>query len=332
MLYIPTPSQNTLNDFFDLLKDDIISALKKARLNRKVKLYLTEIILKRILISTPDKLISYNYKLLKKAIPNFDEKELEEYYKACKRKAKKKSIRGDISLINRYKQIEEIFKVFDYDKFISGNKERSYSIANFHNRNTCTYCNRLYTHTIVDRNLNKTNKKEGLISRAQFDHWFAKSEYPVLALSFYNLIPSCNICNSSIKGADKFSLNSHCHPFIRERNETFKFSYNLKDATSNNVKLVVNANTKISKTLEAFKIQEVYNSHSHLELKDLLDLAHKYPKNYIKVLLNNTFSSLNMSEEEVYRLIFGVELKESNFHKRPFSKFKKDIIDELKQI
>ena len=38
-----------------------------------------------------------------------------------------------------------------------------------------------------------------------------------------------------------------------------------------------------------------------------------------------------MSKEEAYRIIFGVEINEENYHKRPFSKFKKDIIEELLQ-
>lgn len=36
-----------------------------------------------------------------------------------------------------------------------------------------------------------------------------------------------------------------------------------------------------------------------------------------------------MSKEEAYRMVFGIETKEEDYHKRPFSKFKKDIIDEL---
>ena len=50
------------------------------------------------------------------------------------------------------------------------------------NIDTCTYCNRNYT--LDFKNLNN--------SRAQLDHWFPKESFPILALSFYNLIPSCS--------------------------------------------------------------------------------------------------------------------------------------------
>lgn len=51
----------------------------------------------------------------------------------------------------------------------------------------------MYTKTVFDEEGEK-------ITRPTFDHWFAKDDHPLLALSFYNLIPSCNICNSSVKG------------------------------------------------------------------------------------------------------------------------------------
>lgn len=43
----------------------------------------------------------------------------------------------------------------------------------------------------------------------QFNHFYDKGTYPYLALSFYNLIPSCSTCNSSkVKGnANTFENN-----------------------------------------------------------------------------------------------------------------------------
>lgn len=50
--------------------------------------------------------------------------------------------------------------------------------------------------------------------RPQLDHFFKKSEYPYLAISLFNLIPCCGICNSSLKGAKDFVKNKHLHPFF----------------------------------------------------------------------------------------------------------------------
>lgn len=43
---------------------------------------------------------------------------------------------------------------------------------------------------------------------------------------------------------------------------------------------------------------------------------------------NNTFK-LEVSKNEAYRMIFGVEYSEDDFYKRPFSKFKMDILSKL---
>ncbi len=90
---------------------------------------------------------------------------------------------------------------------------------------------------------------------------------------------------------------------------------------------------KTKRTLEGLGTKLVYSKHSEKELQDLIDLRMKYSENYLKNLLENTFErEIQMTKEEKYRLIFGIELSESSMHKRPFSKFKKDIIKELLSI
>ena len=55
---------------------------------------------------------------------------------------------------------------------------------------TCPYCNRNYTFVL----------NRGLKARPEYDHFYPKADYPFLALSFYNLIPSCPSCNHLKKG------------------------------------------------------------------------------------------------------------------------------------
>jgi hypothetical protein len=194
------------------------------------------------------------------------------------------------------------------------------------NIDTCIYCNRNYTINLVkDR------------TRAELDHWFPKERFPLLALSFYNLIPSCHSCNH-IKGNPnidwKNALNNYIHPYRNESNEDFKFTF-FYDDTLDILTVETNAKkgSKRDKTIIANKILEIYNSHSEKELRDLYNLVYKYSDNYIKILIDDTFDKkLNMSKEEIYRMIFGIETKEEDYHKRPFSKFKHDIIEELKNI
>ena len=216
------------------------------------------------------------------------------------------------------KIIKEFLLETGYKNF--KNKE----FLNLLNIDTCIYCNKNYT---LQYDL-ETNH-----ARAELDHWFPKNDFPILALSLYNLIPSCHSCNH-IKGASKDydwlkALENQNHPYC-DKND-FSFSYDYKTYNDLSIKIKVEKDSKTDKTLKFNKTEEVYNAHSNKELKDLLDLRYKYSENYIDILIHETFKGV-MSKEEVYRMIFGIEIKEEDYHKRPFSKFKHDIIEELLRI
>lgn len=193
------------------------------------------------------------------------------------------------------------------------------------NLDTCTYCNRNYTLNLIDSR-----------TRAELDHWFPKEKYPILSLSFFNLIPSCHSCNH-IKGSPNINwleaLDNYIHPYLIEKDENFKFGFNY-DLSLNDYKVEIDVKkgSKIEKTLIANNLKEIYSSNANKELKDLIDLRYKYSSNYLNILLNKTFTNLSMSEEEIYRMVFSIEIDEKKYHQRPFSKFKHDIIEELKKI
>ena len=79
----------------------------------------------------------------------------------------------------------------------------------------CVYCN---MHPIV------ASKKPGFKKLiCHFDHFFAKSVYPWLSYSFFNLIPSCQTCNSMLKGSIEFTLENHLHPYLDSFDDYLKF-------------------------------------------------------------------------------------------------------------
>ena len=204
-------------------------------------------------------------------------------------------------------------------------KKWNYKLARLLDRHTCSYCNREYIFV--------HQKKSGKGMVPQFDHWFSKTDYPLLALSFYNLIPSCATCNG-IKSTVTMDLNKHLHPYVDEQfSRAFFFSYLL--TSSDSLRIILRSNPLFSKSKETFETSElnmIYKSHSDKELADLYNLRYKYSDNYLKVLLEKTFKELEMTDQEKYRLIFGIELEEKYYHKRIMSKFKKDIIAELLKI
>jgi hypothetical protein len=96
-------------------------------------------------------------------------------------------------------------KVFDYDAFSQKNAKpwSAYDLCEKAKRIICPYCNQAFAFTVVG-----TKKR----FRPTLDHFFPKANYPYLALSLYNLVPSCYVCNSSLKGTKNFFEKHHLHP------------------------------------------------------------------------------------------------------------------------
>ncbi|ARV10133.1 hypothetical protein BTO05_10975 [Winogradskyella sp. PC-19] len=206
-------------------------------------------------------------------------------------------------------------------------EKKNYWLANLLDQHTCTYCNREYIFIYK-------NKAGGKGMVPQFDHWFAKTDYPLLGLSFYNLIPSCATCNA-IKSTTTFNLVDHLHPYVDTNiSSSYMFSYLPISVTNNQLIFKNNSlfNFKGLDTVSALNLPLIYEGHSTKELQDLIDLRYKYSDNYLNILLEKTFGHLDIPKEERYRLIFGIELEEEKYHKRIFSKFKNDIIKELLSI
>jgi len=241
---------------------------------------------------------------------------------------------SQLSLRKKYKpftdEFEAITLFFNYKSFIVEKKQVSYSLAELMKINTCTYCNRQYTLTIYDE-----KKKNGLI-RPEFDHWLPQSLYPDLSLSYFNLIPSCKFCNSSLKRRTDMKLNEYIHPYI-DKKAGFSFRYlplsNNQYAVNTEVDsdLDPNAKSKVQNTLDLFRIKEIYNAHSSFELQDIMMLANTNPKDYIETLINTVIKDLHLSKKDAYRAIFGIEIEDDSYLNRPLSKFKMDIFKQLKE-
>lgn len=225
------------------------------------------------------------------------------------------------------KHIAQLNKIFDYTRFskIETVPYNAYQLSKVLDRYTCTYCNRLYTSTVI------TSAKK-LVTRPTLDHWFPKSDYPLLAVSFYNLVPSCHPCNSSVKGTINLNLTDHIHPYVDiAQTSDFYFDYaytaldgyriSLHDTASG----VINA-SRAKQTLKTMYLDDIYNSNIS-ELRDLLTIKKNYSKSYIRIMQG--LLKTKLSPTEVYRILFGAMYETQQFHKRPLSKFKYDILKKL---
>lgn len=90
-------------------------------------------------------------------------------------------------------------------------------------KRACPYCNQ--TMVRVPK-LEKNSSAERIASALlDIDHFVPQVRCPYLALSFFNLIPSCHPCNSNLKGKLDFRHTSHVHPFERSFDDCFVFVF-----------------------------------------------------------------------------------------------------------
>lgn len=127
---------------------------------------------------------------------------------------------------------------FNYDAFSEKKKWRerpwsAYKLCKVAKYFYCPYCQISPIDTSV-------GKKSGDRSyRPQIDHALTKSDFPFLALTLGNLIPSCERCNgSAIKGRINFNIHPHLNPLVDP--EAIGFELVLKNKSLNSLAISKN--------------------------------------------------------------------------------------------
>ena len=187
---------------------------------------------------------------------------------------------------------------------------------------TCYFCNIEF--------INKFKNIDGKIKNGfTLDHYIDKGKYPFLALSLYNLIPSCYTCNSKVKGTDEINnLSPSSSKFDfneRVKFRTFMENDNLQIVDERDFRLLLKENfsDKYREYIDGFLLNERYEYHKY-KVIEMINKRKEYSNSRIKELANLT----RKTEEEVKQDLFGEYLSE-DLHKRPLSKLIKDISQEL---
>lgn len=224
-----------------------------------------------------------------------------------------------------------MLSVFNYKRF-SSKATRPYNAYDLSAKldvRVCPYCNRQYTFTVV-------TVGENLI-RPEFDHFLSKSDSPILSMSFYNLIPSCKVCNSSLKHNKKFKLSTNIHPYQEGFSDKIAFDYNPYDTQSalgfnSNLEVVLRKQDglinekQLDGNIKVFKIAETYQGHKDI-VRDIVRKFYMSDGRYMESLLKS-FPQIG-SYEELYRLAFGNYFNDEDLDQRVLSKLTKDIVKSL---
>lgn len=244
---------------------------------------------------------------------------------------------------NKQRQFKDLIEIiFSYEKLGKKNGEafgtnkdwNSYALTKKLEVNVCPYCNKNWVSTVIDEDGNK-------ITNPQLDHYFSKSVYPLLRLSIYNLIPSCETCNARIKKRKELKIKKHIHPYIdgfdpeyyfapapKNSNSAFglddKYTISLKEDDSS---------VKCGKAKESFKffhIKDVYEQHGDI-ISEIYFKKSKYNLTALEDLLGQEMFK-GMSLDDAYRIVFANYLNLEEYNKRPFAKLTKDTLRYLEVI
>ncbi len=223
-------------------------------------------------------------------------------------------------------------KIFHYDWFISlkpNTEWNAYKLTLGLGINVCCYCNKQYTFTLT-----KGSEK---LTRPQLDHFLPQKHNPLLALNFFNLIPSCRICNSDCKGDKNFSYITYFSPYENiSSSQLFKYDYKPENYSgaighSQELKITIDYNSeesseiisRIENNLKVFEENIIINQHKDLA-QEILKRRYISNDKYIEILID-TFPDAKLTLEEAYQIAYGNFYDEKFFHKRPLSKLTKDI-------
>lgn len=223
--------------------------------------------------------------------------------------------------------------VFNYRWFTAKNAAHynGYELAQKLSVNTCPYCNRNYTVTVA--------KGRDRTVRPDFDHFFPKSQYPLFALSFYNLIPSCATCNRTIKNQATIVYGKYIHPYEEGFDTALKINYFPKDTDSSlgiktNMEIIASPNplepvksVQCSNSFELFKLKEIYAESHGGEIADIIRKHVISNGKYLETMAK-AFPKLG-SINELYRIGFGNYYNQDDFEKRPLSKLTRDVVEQL---
>ena len=221
---------------------------------------------------------------------------------------------------------EEIFCFTSFSRRLA-----FYYVLDHININVCPYCNRQYITTI-------SNDK---IRQAHMDHFFCQEKYPYLALSIWNLIPSCSYCNGKKSNKDMCSENRMLYPYSEEFGEKHRFRVIPEDnrfmqvfqGISKEFSIDIDhlndddgISSKVRISEETLHLISLYNTHREYVRKLL------YSRYVLTDLYKNemfsTFSNLFKDERDMLISLIPDYVEKSAWGQVPLAKLTHDLMEE----
>lgn len=202
----------------------------------------------------------------------------------------------------------------------AGSAYNGFQFADMIGLTVCPYCNRNYV----------INEPHDKLATCQLDHFYDKSTYPFVALSFYNLIPTCGTCNH-IKLDSKVELCNLYDPELQEK-RLMTFRVKIKGSNylddQNAIMPEYYCSPDFKNNFTELKLDKLYMQHLDL-MQEIIKKRHLYSSEYIDQLFAVFGGKLFKTREQLLTLLLSNFIEEDQLHKRPFSKLTKDLWEQF---
>lgn len=215
------------------------------------------------------------------------------------------------ALISSYQELVDA-----YEKVANSQQNKStmrVRIVKSSGLTVCPYCNRDYI-----------NCRGESASGAQLDHFYEKSDYPVFALSLYNLVPVCGNCNR-MKSKQNIEFASPFDETINWENDLI--FHHEASAGSKTIIIVESSHEDINNNIENMRIEEAYQIHD-TEVEKLLEKKRIYCQTQQQEF-QDVLYKVNVSEQEIKLAVFGPKITKEAMKTKPLSKMMSDLHKEL---
>lgn len=228
---------------------------------------------------------------------------------------------------------------FNYAYLIKNHKNDLTTLILLLNVNVCPYCGRSFTTTVI---------KDGrsYIRTCQIDHFYPQSKYPWLALSLWNMIPSCGFCNNQKSANEKPIL----YPYQDEIGDMYRFQTHpvksldyLVGAIGSEEDFSVSLDPVIKRSdppnlskyeeqieneIEMFKINELYSTHNYF-VANIFRQRYIFGTPYIDDLVSSFQNNLFYTREDVRAMMYLRRIDAESIGTYPLDKLTRDIDHEI---
>ena len=199
---------------------------------------------------------------------------------------------------------------------------------------TCHYCDMSYINMYEDNDSDK-----GWRIQFDLDHVLDKGACPIVALSLFNFVPSCSVCNSRLKGSRQLvGKDGKSKEELSPTSQKYAFDENVDIVmvmkgerdwtlpTEHREDYAVEFDSHDSdyqQVIDIFRLQERYDYH-RIEGLRVMELKRKYRSSSISMMANAMKGLPGFAPEEIWEDIFGERFMTEEH--RCFSKFRKDMM------